>query len=491
MEPKQRFNRGLSDEFITELLTGNFAPLLAKSVSVGLDIQIREKYVGFYHDGLSVLALSEHAASPRYRARIHRKYLEGTVLPDALTPVGNYRRFDATGQFVGAYTKHLPAILSNAQPYAGPEAVVEQKMIRASHGGASPVVFIDRQVQVHGVRKKADLVGLTAAGQFAVTELKRGLDNRIQHLMDQIHEYHAVLAGPDGCLREEVARSYRKVVQQKQALGLLPRDNRLPDERAQVTCLLGNGAMEFICKPFGDAASGKSLSRVIQNVLDKHRCTFPAGTLPADPPTDFRGGTLAFYRTHIELNGEIILESDGPGHSWKVMEVLRTPRGNGKLPHLSAPKLANAVDPTGQLTEGAIASCIHDMRVRICNTMLEKANVVVGREGVIANKNRGYHLAAWLNIESHDGIAQQTSDAGPLQGHDPAPKAHGPASERQAWILSQLRDGVKLQRQMVQKHFGVSERQAKRELAGLSSQGLIEFVRKPRPGYYRLGGRVG
>jgi hypothetical protein len=160
------------------------------------------------------------------------------VLPDALALAGDYRRFHATGQFVGAYTEHVPAILSTAQPYAGPEAVVEQMMIRASHGGASPVVFIDRQVQMHGVRKKADLVGLTAEGQFVLTEVKRGLDNRIQHLMEQIREYYTVLAGSDGCLREEVVRSYRKVVQQKQSLGLLPRDIRLLDELDKVTCLL-------------------------------------------------------------------------------------------------------------------------------------------------------------------------------------------------------------------------------------------------------------
>ena len=238
MEPMQQFKRGLSDEFVTELRAGRFAPLLAKSVSAGLDVQIREDYLNFYHDGLSVLALSEHAASPRYRARIHRKYLDCVALPDALAPAGDYRWFDGTGQLTTAFVQHLLKILSNAQRHQGREAVVEQKMIRASLGIGSPVVFIDRQVQVHGVRKKADLVGLTAAGQFVITEVKQGLDNRIQHLLDQIEEYYSVMVGPDGCLRGEIVRSYRKVVEQKRSLGLLPQDIRLPDERAQVICLL-------------------------------------------------------------------------------------------------------------------------------------------------------------------------------------------------------------------------------------------------------------
>ena len=159
-------------------------------------------------------------------------------VPAALAPAGDYRCFSATEQFTEAYTLQLPTILSNALRYAGPEAVVEQKMIRASHGSGSPVTFIDRQVQVHGVGKKADLVGLTAEGQFVIAEAKQGLDNRIQHLMDQISEYYSVMAGPDGRLREEVARSYCKVVEQKQSLGLLPGNMRFPDDRMPVTCLL-------------------------------------------------------------------------------------------------------------------------------------------------------------------------------------------------------------------------------------------------------------
>jgi len=238
MKPMQSFNRGLSDEFVAELLSGRFAGLLAESLRVGLDVQIREDYLNFYHDGLSVLALSEHTSSPRHRGRIHRKYLDGIQLPCAMASAGDYRRFDATEQFVEPYIRCLPALLANAATYAGLEAIVEQRMIQASHTAGATVAFIDRQVQVHGVRKKADLVGLTAAGQFAITEVKQGLDNRIQYLMDQIGEYYTVMAGPDGCLREEVARSYRRVAEQKQSLGLLPGNTRFPDDRMQMTCLL-------------------------------------------------------------------------------------------------------------------------------------------------------------------------------------------------------------------------------------------------------------
>ena len=41
---------------------------------------------------------------------------------------------------------------------------------------------------------------------------------------------------------------------------------------------------------------------------------------------------------------------------------------------------------------------------------------------------------------------------------------------------------------MVEDRFGIGGKQAKRELAGLSIAGSVAFVRKPRPGYYRLAG---
>lgn len=311
------------------------------------------------------------------------------------------------------------------------------------------------------------------------------------------NDYHYVLADLEipartgrGFAKIEYGRKFVEQVQQAKGRGQIPviiMTGHHKDGLNLAMELLGNGAMEFICKPFGDAASGKSLSQVIHNVLEKHRRAFPAGTLPADPPTEFRGGKLAYYPTHIELNGEIIFESDGPGHSWKVMQVLRTPRANGKLPNLSAPKLADAVDPLGQLTEGAIASCVHDMRVRICNTMLEKANVVVGREDVIANKNRGYHLAAWLEIENHDGAAPAGAPANTPQQVDAAvTDGDEPLTDRQHWILAQLRERGRLTRDVVEKQFGIGEKQAKRELGGLSTRNIVQFIRKPRPGHYIL-----
>jgi hypothetical protein len=139
----------------------------------------------------------------------------------------------------GEYLAHLPQVLGNAKEHSSPEAEIEERMIHGSYAASSPVVFIDRQVQVHGVRKKADVLGISqATGTAVLTELKRGSDVRIQHLMSQIAAYHAVLAGDDGRLKQEVADSYCRVTLQKKLLGLLPKTASLPAMAPVAECLL-------------------------------------------------------------------------------------------------------------------------------------------------------------------------------------------------------------------------------------------------------------
>jgi len=320
----------------------------------------------------------------------------------------------------------------------------------------------------------------------------------------ETRDYHCVLADLEipvrtgrGFAKIEFGRKLIEQIPQLKGRGAVPvivMTGYHQEGLNLTTELLGNGVMEFISKPFGNGTSGKSLSDVIQRVLDRHRRMFPPGTLPGDPPEPFKGGVLAYYPDHVELDREIILECGGAGHAWDVMRVLRTPRRNGRLPRLSAPKLAKAVDPTGQLSEGAIASCVHDIRVRISNMMLEKANVVVGREDVIANQGKGYHLAEQLTLEEHDRETDRGTSSGHVATEPPSgesdvssPDGNGPLTGRQRWILGQVRKGVKLTRVMVEERFEIGAKQAKRELSGLSSRGLIEFERRPRPGHYGLG----
>ena len=77
MGTMRRFNRGLSDQLVIELCPGCFVPLLVESLRVSLGVQIREDYLDFYHNGLSILALSRH---PVVSNRLRLLQIQGLVV---------------------------------------------------------------------------------------------------------------------------------------------------------------------------------------------------------------------------------------------------------------------------------------------------------------------------------------------------------------------------------------------------------------------------
>ena len=98
-----------------------------------------------------------------------------------------------------------------------------------------------------------------------------------------------------------------------------------------------------------------------------------------------------------------------------------------------------------------------------------------------------------------DWIESELDRTGPPDDTQPLPMAamaniselapaeeQEPLTDRHYWILAQLGQGLRLTRKHVMDHFGYSERHAKRILAVLRKQGLIEFQRAPKPGYYEL-----
>ena len=62
-------------------------------------------------------------------------------------------------------------------------------------------------------------------------------------------------------------------------------------------------------------------------------------------------------------------------------------------------------------------------------------------------------------------------------------------SERQRWLLDQLSQGQKPRAKDIAAHFDVTEKTAKRDIAGLKARGLVEFTGAPKTGYYRLAKR--
>lgn len=235
-----RFARGLADEFVSELSAGCLGQLMRSAVSRQLDIQIREHNIDIYACGRCVMNLAHIRRRGIYKAKIHSRYLNEVHWPVSLD-IGsdNYCRFAFDAASQGAYIASIDQIIENAIALAEPEATIEEKLIQASHRPESPLIFFDRQVQLHGVQKRMDMIGLTLHPEpkIILTELKQGLDNRIQKLMDQISSYYDLIA-PDGHLRGDVFSSYTKVIEQKQKLGLMPPEISMPKDRPAVECLI-------------------------------------------------------------------------------------------------------------------------------------------------------------------------------------------------------------------------------------------------------------
>jgi hypothetical protein len=274
------FARGLSEAFLGELKSGRFKGLLDAAKQTGLDVQVREHYIDIYAKGRGVLNLREVPTQRAYVAKTHVRFLVGVSLPCALGRNGEYCLFDATHEFVESCLVNLPALIHNTQPYAKREATVEEEIIRASLLGNSPVAFVDRQIQTHGLRSKADLLGVarsgSAGGMVVLAELKVGLDGRIQEMMGKLEEYCQVFA-PSGHLRPDMVRAYRTVIAQKQVLGLLPEDVVPPDAGDQVQCLAvlsEYNAKSDLLRRLREAARGSRLSVMLVH-LARGQCLLP------------------------------------------------------------------------------------------------------------------------------------------------------------------------------------------------------------------------
>ena len=242
MADEEEFSRSLSAEFLAELVGGLYAPLVSRTRTDDLDLQIRRDQVSIYHQRMLVLDLSRWKRPPEYRASIEGQYLHNVSLGRPLRTRKGYHQYDASAGFIEKYLGQLPLILANARKHSYPEGIVEHAIVAANRTESSSVIPIDRQVQVPGDedRARADLVGLAGPDhdRFAIIELKQGLNPDIPELNTQIAKYHRALTSPEGTLRSDIHQAYRKVIEQKQKLGYLPEGLDLPSRRVPVECRL-------------------------------------------------------------------------------------------------------------------------------------------------------------------------------------------------------------------------------------------------------------
>jgi len=273
----------------------------------------------------------------------------------------------------------------------------------------------------------------------------------------------------------------------------------------QTVELLALGATQFISKPFPE--TGRTLARVIQDVLAEHRRRFPDAAAAVNQPpkaAPFGGGPLAFYPDHIELCGETIVERTHRGHAWAVLHLLRERNSRSNYVRLSGEALAKAVNRG--LGQNAIAQCVAALRERITTTVRDRLNLACGKHDVIDNRGGGYHLTPKIIVEIHDGEQAPPAEnvTGHVTGDTGVTKPNAAANvtgdmknvtpgvslnERQKWVLTRLASDAKITRLDVEKQFDVAARTVKRDLKNLLGLGLVEFAAKPRPGHYRLAKR--
>lgn len=89
----------------------------------------------------------------------------------------------------------------------------------------------------------------------------------------------------------------------------------------------------------------------------------------------------------------------------------------------------------------------------------------------------------WTAMGPDDPKNDRTND----RIDDPANPAPGEGlNPRQRWFLEALASGKAVRAGDLQRHWGVSEKTARRDVAGLKNRGMIEFVGPFRTGRYRL-----
>lgn len=267
--------------------------------------------------------------------------------------------------------------------------------------------------------------------------------------------------------------------------------------------LTRNGANEFIAKPFPE--KGRTLVAVIRDVLEeqeRRNGATPRSDCESRPVEKL---TVAFGLDRIEVLGETIAERTERGNFWAVLQRLKRRRDDGRYVPARARELAELFKGRSA-TENTVSSCVSDLRERI-RAALARQGYRCGRDDVIVSGGPGYRFGPKITVEELDGNASAScgdigagtcrdiagtcgdtnlSDVPAPRPDVPAGPANVPLNERQHWALDQLRGGAKLGRGQVEKQFRIVPKTAKRDLSDLVKRGLVEYVRTPRPGFYRL-----
>lgn len=231
--------------------------------------------------------------------------------------------------------------------------------------------------------------------------------------------------------------------------------------------LMKAGAVDFVKKPFDnlEQAIREALQRRVNGNSD-------VWTPLPQAPVEMRAlenAKLVFKCNAIELEDIEICTPDN-GSIWRMLLLLKQRKDNGQ------PKAFGGKDIASNLGlnrgQNAVCDAVSKFRKRVIQ-LLADAGIEAKEDSVITRGRAGYQINAALSVEDQSGRAPTTvakDDDGP--------------SERQEWIIEELKKGQKLRRADLEKHFKISTATAKRDFGMLDDR--VEFVGIGVAGYYKM-----
>ncbi len=208
----------------------------------------------------------------------------------------------------------------------------------------------------------------------------------------------------------------------------------------------------------------------------------------------FAGGTMFFFEDRVELCGVDICSGSRCKPRREILELLSRKHQDGAPFPYSGEELKAAL--VAKKIEIDPAGAIRDLRRQISSRLPVYS---FGKDDVIRSRDSGYRLDSRIHVQfdnrPHTEAITDRDHAGDVPNvrnddvrNDDVPDgaACSAAEERQAWILDQLSEEVRLKSPTVAKHFNCSKKTAERDLAALRRQGKIEHVGSARTGHYRV-----
>ncbi|ABS70022.1 conserved hypothetical protein (plasmid) [Xanthobacter versatilis] len=147
--------------------------------------------------------------------------------------------------------------------------------------------------------------------------------------------------------------------------------------------------------------------------------------------------------------------------------------------------IAGSCGPDG---DHLIAMLIHSdtmlHMLLIASRRFDIVQMLMDRSGLSADENSG-KLPEGRNARRRSSLLRDPGRV-PVGDPEPDPDEAFVPNERQRWFLAELVSGRRVSARGLQSRFGISEKTAKRDIAGLRANAWISFTGSRRKGRYRL-----